>query len=168
VPAMMRNVGNARAMGASLLVEEGARWLAFTDADSMVAPDWLVAQLALQTDVVCGVVQVDDWSEHTAAVRDGYLARYVDQDGHRHVHGANLGMSTAAYVAAGGFERLVSGEDVALVDALVAAGAAVAWSAASRVRTSARRLARAPGGFSDYLRLLGESRRLAEGLPEAP
>ena len=36
-----RNVGAARAAGAKLLLERGARWLAFTDADTCVAPDWL-------------------------------------------------------------------------------------------------------------------------------
>lgn len=33
------NVGAARAAGADLAVAAGARWLAFTDADSEVAPD---------------------------------------------------------------------------------------------------------------------------------
>jgi glycosyltransferase involved in cell wall biosynthesis len=162
--ANLRNVGLARALGADLLVAQGARWLAFTDADSAVAPDWLVAQLSLCADVVCGCVEVSDWSEHPDAVRERYLARYVDADGHRHVHGANLGVATAAYQAVGGFPPLVSGEDVALVDALVASGVQVAWSAAPRVRTSARQRARAPGGFSDYLRLLGET-TLGCGLP---
>ena len=162
--ATLRNVGLARALGADLLAAQGARWLAFTDADSAVAPDWLVAQLSLRADAVCGCVEVSDWSEHAEGVRERYLARYVDADGHRHVHGANLGVATAAYQAVGGFPPLVSGEDVALVDALMASGIRVAWSAAPRVRTSARRRARAPGGFSDYLRLLGET-TLGCGLP---
>ena len=160
----LRNVGLARALGAHLLVAQGARWLAFTDADSVVAPDWLVTQLSLKADVVCGCVEVSDWSEHPDGVRERYLSRYVDADGHRHVHGANLGVATAAYQAVGGFSPLVTGEDVALVDALLASGVEVAWSAAPRVRTSARRRARAPGGFSDYLRLLGET-TLGCGLP---
>ena len=42
-----KNVGLARQRGATLALEAGARWLAFTDADSVVASDWLVAQLAL-------------------------------------------------------------------------------------------------------------------------
>lgn len=162
--ANLRNVGLARALGADLLVAQGARWLAFTDADSAVAPDWLVAQLSLCADAVCGCVEVSDWSEHAEGVRERYLSRYVDADGHRHVHGANLGVATAAYQAVGGFPPLVSGEDVALVDALMASGVHVAWSAAPRVRTSARRRARAPGGFSDYLRMLGET-TLGCGLP---
>lgn len=40
------NADTARAQGAQWAMERGARWLAFTDADSVVAPDWLSAQLA--------------------------------------------------------------------------------------------------------------------------
>ena len=40
-----RNVGIARAAGAQLALSAGARWLAFTDADSVVATNWLSAQL---------------------------------------------------------------------------------------------------------------------------
>ena len=36
-----RNVGMARHAGAEYLLARDARWLAFTDADSRVAPDWL-------------------------------------------------------------------------------------------------------------------------------
>lgn len=149
-----RNVGVARATGARTLLERGARWLAFTDADTRVAPDWLVAQLALGADAVCGTVAVDDWADWAidAPHVPGRWARgYTDRDGHRHVHGANLGVSATAYRRAGGFMPLAVHEDVALVDALVATDARIAWSAAPRVRTSARRIARAAGGFADFL-----------------
>lgn len=149
-----RNVGRARAVGARLALGAGARWLAFTDADSVVAPDWLSAQIGLGADAVCGTVTVDDWSEHDEAVRDRHLATYEDRDGHRHVHGANLGVCATAYRRAGGFPPLVCDEDVALVRALQAIGANIAWSAALRVVTSARRKWRAPGGFSATLQRL--------------
>jgi len=55
-----RNVGTARATGAAFALDAGARWLAFTDADSVVAPDWLADQLGLQSDAVCGTVAVRD------------------------------------------------------------------------------------------------------------
>jgi glycosyltransferase involved in cell wall biosynthesis len=45
VEVSARNVGVARAAGARLALACGARWLAFTDADSAVAPDWLAEQL---------------------------------------------------------------------------------------------------------------------------
>jgi len=146
-----RNVGVARCHGAAHLLAAGARWLAFTDADSMVDQRWLADQLSLQCDAVCGCVTVEDWSEHTDVVRLRYLAHYQLRDDHRHVHGANLGVSSRAYTAAGGFSGLALGEDVALVRALMANGAAIKWSALPRVVTSARKAARARGGFADFV-----------------
>lgn len=46
-----RNVGAARALAAEALLAAGARWLAFTDADSRVSTSWLLEQLALDVDV---------------------------------------------------------------------------------------------------------------------
>lgn len=151
-----RNVGAARAAGAAHLLALEARWLAFTDADSVVDPVWLAAQLALNADAVCGCVEVADWSEHPELLRRRYEARYRFADGHRHVHGANLGVAAKAYVLAGGFEPLRTGEDVALVRALCATGATIAWSAAPRVATSARLLGRAPDGFASLLQRLAQ------------
>lgn len=149
-----RNVGQARAAGADLAIERGARWLAFTDADTRVSPGWLASQLALDADAVCGSVAVDDWSPHHEQgdfLREHFARTYTDADGHRHIHGANLGVSSAAYLRAGGFPPLACSEDVALVAALEQSGARIAWSAAPRVSTSARRDARARGGFGDTL-----------------
>ena len=149
-----RNVGRARSAGADVLIAKGARWLAFTDADTRVSPDWLVRQLELDADVVCGSIGVDDWSVHGSyadALRSHFARTYTDADGHRHIHGANLGVSAEAYVRAGGFPALACSEDVALVEALQATGARIAWSAAPRVSTSARHDARARGGFGDTL-----------------
>ncbi|QQC67696.1 glycosyltransferase [Paraburkholderia ginsengisoli] len=161
-----RNVGVARATGAAAALAQKARWLAFTDADTIVAPDWLVEQLRCNADAVCGVISVGDWSGHSDAVRENFVTTYHDVDGHRHIHGANLGVSAKAYALVKGFQPLASNEDVALVKALIAAGATIAWSAAPRVTTSARLDSRAPGGFGDALRKV--SRRLATtGLPAA-
>lgn len=146
-----RNVGAARAIGAQRAIDLGARWLATTDADTVVARNWLAAQLALQSDAVCGTVSVNDWGSYGDRMRRHFEATYTDADGHRHVHGANLGVSTAAYLAAGGFRCLQSSEDVALVEALRAQGSSIAWSAAPRVVTSARRSFRAPLGFGATL-----------------
>ena len=149
-----RNVGQARAAGAEQALAAGARWLAFTDADTVVSPRWLVHQLALQADVVCGSVGVEDWSPHGADgefLRERFNATYSDREGHPHIHGANLGVAAAAYRRVGGFEALACSEDVALVRALEAAGATIAWSALPRVATSARRQTRVRGGFGDAL-----------------
>ncbi|MBP0590102.1 glycosyltransferase [Paraburkholderia sp. LEh10] len=150
-----RNVGKARAAGAAALVAQGVRWLAFTDADSRVAADWLVAQLALGAEAVCGPVIIEDWRQHDALTRDAFYRAYLNADGHRHVHGANLGVSTLAYCRAGGFPPLACSEDVALVGLLVETGARIAWSAAPRVVTSARLASRVRGGFGDTLAALG-------------
>ncbi|MFN9471214.1 glycosyltransferase [Acidovorax sp.] len=146
-----RNVGTARAVGAQAALAAGARWLAFTDADSEVAPDWISQQLRLHADAVCGTVQVRDWSAHGDAVRAHFQALYQDRDGHRHIHGANLGVTAQAYHAAGGFPPLATGEDVALVHRLQERGHLIAWTAAARVTTSARKHFRAPGGFGATL-----------------
>ena len=154
VSVKVRNVGVARAVGAEALLARGARWLAFTDADTLVSESWLVDQLAQDADAVCGSVGVEDWSPHgihADLLHAHLLETYSDHDGHRHVHGANLGVSAEAYRRAGGFQHLACSEDVALVAALEATGARIAWSAAPRVVTSARRDARAAGGFADAL-----------------
>lgn len=169
LPIDAQNVGVARAAGADWMLAAGARWLAFTDADTRVDVHWLVAQLALQADAVCGSVAVDDWTAHgrlAGALQSHFDSHYSDVDGHRHIHGANMGVSAEAYRRAGGFAPLRCSEDVALVDALERDGARIAWSALPRVWTSARAQARARGGFGDTL--LAMARGLSEALPDVP
>lgn len=146
-----RNVGKARATGAEQLLEAGARWLAFTDADTVVPPDWLVRQVQFEADAVCGTVEVDSWSEYGEAVRTHYLASYQFIENHRHIHGANLGLSADAYRRAGGFQHLTAHEDVQLVADLERTGARIVWTAINPVITSARRDCKCRGGFGDYL-----------------
>ncbi len=149
-----RNVGQARGTGVRLLVDQGARWLACTDADSQVGEDWLVAQLQQNTDMVCGTVQINDWGDIPDEVQAEYQGRYHDGDGHRHIHGANLGFSALAYIRAGGFQPLAVDEDVELVSRFQQSGASIAWTALPKVTTSARLEVRMVGGFADYLRTL--------------
>ncbi|WP_431046435.1 glycosyltransferase [Roseateles sp. L2-2] len=146
-----RNVGFARAAGAQALIEQGARWLAFTDADSVVAPNWFSRQLAFRTEAVCGVVEVDDWTRFTAEERTAYEVGYTDAEDHRHIHGANLGVSVSAYQQAGGFAQLCSHEDVDFVERLHALGMCIAWTNTVRVVTSARQDGRAPDGFAAHM-----------------
>lgn len=145
------NVGIARSIGANYLLNNGISWLACTDADTCVAPDWLVAQLDLHADAVCGSIGVRHWQVHCPQVRSHFQKIYCDRDGHRHIHGANLGISAHAYRNAGGFPPLMVGEDAALINAIIEGGAQIAWSAKPRVFTSARRHARCSSGFADYL-----------------
>ena len=164
-----RCVGAARAAGADEVLRElltapvlrrarptdlQAVWLATTDADSRVAPDWLVRQVELAdagADAVLGVVDVD-LSGLPAAASAAYRSLYgTPADGHRHVHGASLGVRASAYRAVGGFRPLALDEDVRLAADLRAAGATVVASPSVRVTTSARLDPRARGGFGDLL-----------------
>lgn len=119
-----------------------------------VPPGWLVDQLIHAhrgADAVAGMVSVTDWSEHllTTAARFRQLHHRIT--GHHHVHGANLGISARAYLAADGFPAVAVHEDVALITALKRTGHRVPHTADSPVITSARRQARAPAGFATFL-----------------
>lgn len=155
-------VGSARDAGcAALLDGAGARpgWLATTDADSRVPPDWLLAQLeawSRPADARVGAVYVEDWSEQAPGARHWFADVYdAAGDPHPHIHGANLGVRAEAYRACGGFRGLATGEDVALVAALDAGGFTMHRTRRSPVLTSGRRLARAKDGFAGRLVDLG-------------
>jgi glycosyltransferase involved in cell wall biosynthesis len=156
-----RCVGAARALGASFAIDYGARWIACTDADTIVPPNWLSAQLDLYADATCGQVAIEDWSGYPAGARERFLAAYsVDT---RHVHGANLGVSASTYRAAGGFVPLCVGEDTAFVSSVLRRQADVRWAGIPRVVTSARWENTIEGGFASSLRSLrAEGRRAAE------
>lgn len=149
-----QNVGLARAAGIEWLLSHGATWIACSDADSRVAPDWLVRQLSLKADMVCGTVQVAEWGDLGHEVQARYASAYQARDGHRHIHGANLSFSAACYRRAGGFKAIPVDEDVQLVAAFERIGARIAWSCLPQVYTSARLDCRARGGFGDYLKSL--------------
>lgn len=154
-------VGVARAAASERAMALGARWIGCTDADSVVPPDWLARQLQCGASAFCGVVAVGDWLDYPQAVREQFLQGEHAVDGHPHVHGANMGFSAVAYRQCGGFAPLTTGEDVALIQAMHGAGMQVARLASPRVMTSARRHARAPHGFSEFLRRLEQRVGLA-------
>jgi len=164
----VRNVGQARALGAARAaalcggVDPEAVWLATTDADSVVPAEWLAHHLHLRrrgADACAGTVVVDSWREHTASTRRAFHAQYQPEGrlgfGHPHVHGTNLGVSLAAYLLAGGFSPLVTGEDHALWRALVVAGRRLVATPEAPVTTSGRRHGRSPAGFAGTLGRLG-------------
>ncbi|MQG94721.1 glycosyltransferase family 2 protein [Pseudomonas sp. MN1F] len=146
------SVGMARRLGAEWMLQRGASWLACTDADSQVPVHWLLSQLACTAEVVCGTVHVARWQTwQRAALRKLYLSRYEAREGHRHIHGANLGVCARAYERVGGFQPLAAHEDVQLVRDLEADGAQIVWTARHSVATSSRIDSRAREGFGDYL-----------------
>jgi len=162
-----RNVGQARAAGIDRALgltgglELDRLWLATTDADTVVPPDWLARQLAWRdrgADAVAGTVRVTDWAEQPTSVRRRFLVRQRQLGtgaGHGHVHGANLGLAADSYCQSGGVPPVALAEDHALWAALRASGRHPVAAGDLAVTTSARRESRAPGGFSDLLRDLG-------------
>jgi glycosyltransferase involved in cell wall biosynthesis len=154
--AHYRNVGAARALGVGALMRRGAAdglWIATTDADTTVSPDWLSRQLrhaGCGASVVVGTIRVADWADRTDALAERAEAAYVRSE-HRHVHGANLSFAAPAYVRAGGFTPLSADEDLALVREFVAAQESIVWATDLPVLTSGRRVGRTTSGFAGYL-----------------
>jgi len=153
-------VGTARRAGASAALAgtgpASELWLANTDADCEVPVNWLMSMVneaRLGAHVVLGTV-VPGSGLHPAA-RAQWASRHHLRDGHPHVHGANFGIRGDAYLALGGWQPLVTGEDTDLARRATLAGhMRVSRIAAIPVVTSVRRNGRAPRGFSRYLRAL--------------
>jgi hypothetical protein len=166
VRAEARNPGLARAAGAAaalgLCAEPPARvWLSSTDADSLVPANWLARQwrwAARGWDAVVGTVRPHGGDPALAALLHRETVRYRAAGGarHPHVHGANLGVRADAYLRAGGYPPLATGEDHALVHALEASGHRVLRTRRSPVATSARLRPRASGGYGERLARLAE------------
>ncbi len=156
-------VGAARAAGVEAAADWAGEidpttvWVANTDADGTVPRTWLDDQMQLADaghELVIGVVEPTP-GDLTPAELATWRARHSVDEGHDHVHGANLGFSLAAYVMVGGFRPLPVHEDVELVSAMRAAGVTEVATGALLVTTSGRRHARAPDGFAAYLNELG-------------
>ncbi|OAI40979.1 hypothetical protein AYO38_00935 [bacterium SCGC AG-212-C10] len=73
---------------------------------------------------------------------------------HDHIHGANLGVSVAAYRFAGGFTPMACSEDRDLWQRLQAAGFCLVADPGLIVTTSARTDSRTEGGFATHMREL--------------
>lgn len=155
----VRNVGAARALGTEHALARSpdpqSLWVASTDADSIVPVDWLAYQLHAGAELVLGTVTPS--AALGPAARSVWQRHHDPADGHRHVHGANLGVRASSLVALGNWAPLATGEDVDLVERATAAGMAIRRTGAIAVRTSARIDGRAPEGFSSYLRTLGHA-----------
>lgn len=154
-------VGGVRALAAQVMLKRylgplDRCWLANTDADCCVPPNWLNDQLLLAAEdieAIAGTVDVDSFAEHDADVRERFRTRYlIYPDGsHPHVHGANLGVRADAYMRAGGWSRQATAEDHDLWKRLLREGSRRISVAQMRVLTSGRRVGRAPFGFADAL-----------------
>ena len=154
------SVGQARRAGFLALLERCMEvdlaqvWLATTDADSRVPPDWLKVQVEAHTsgvDLWAGRVKVAEQSATDMRWKDRYA---TERDP---IHGANLGFSATLYADLGGFHNLQCGEDRDLHGRAVARGFRIRYDPAATVTTSARRTGRAPTGFAGVLRAMDET-----------
>lgn len=134
-------------------------WLATTDADTVVSPDWLSSQVRWANrgvDAIAGLVQVA-WTDDTLLLRDRHelvVAAGGVGLGHDHVHGANLGIRGSRWIEVGGCAALADGEDRDLWRRLQATGARLLGVPDVDVTTSPRLHGRVPAGFSGHLRRL--------------
>ncbi len=148
------------------------RVIATTDADSVVAPDWIAAtrrEIARGADVVGGRIVAASLDRLPAAARELYLydAGYhhlaaaldalIDPDPHdpwprHHQHfGASLAVTADAYARVGGLEAVEALEDVRFYERALRAGLRVRHSPHVRVRTSTRCRGRAHVGLATQL-----------------
>lgn len=159
--------GTARALAARAALRRYSGvlercWLANTDADCELPESWLRDQIAVAArgySAVAGTVNVDSFVGHEAAVEQRFRLTYtINPDGtHPHVHGANLGVRADAYIRAGGWSDLATGEDHDLWGRLKLGGHRHLSDASLKVITSGRRLGRAPSGFAQALGAHNES-----------
>jgi hypothetical protein len=168
--------GLAMDLAAGLLLERGKPdgVILTTDSDCAPLPGWLDASLAgleAGADIVAGAIEPlpDEFPLLNEAcrlradlVRDyiyllDRLATLIDPEPHdpwpRHPFscGASLALRLGTYLGIGGLPALPSGEDKALVAAVLRQGGRVRHAVQARVATSCRTQGRARGGMADTL-----------------
>ncbi|QIN78991.1 glycosyltransferase [Rubrobacter marinus] len=170
-----RGAGRARRVGmdeaCSRLVSVGrpGGLVASTDADTVVAPDWLRAQLdaaARGARAIGGRIELRDDEDLVQGVREWRAARgrekqmellAEDTGGgtaeHWQFSGASLALTAEVYAEVGGLEPRAALEDEQLERALERCGIPIERSLAVRVMTSARTVGRAKRGLARDLAL---------------
>ena len=181
LPPAQANAGHARrlAMHAAAALAGPRGVLLSTDADSRVAPDWLLRNLAALdggADAVAGRAELapedhalitprlheDDARECAYAATLEEIACLLDPDPHdpwpRHAEhsGASICATARAFAACGGIPDVPMGEDRAFFAALRRRDAVIRHAPEVRVLVSGRTDGRAAGGMADTIR-----RRLA-------
>lgn len=168
------NVGAARRVGITVARQLTPRssadtWIACTDADSVVPPNWLTAHLGQRragAHMVLGPVQPRA-EDLPLALLNAWHANH--QPGRTpssmNIHGANMSFAATAYDVAGGFAPLAVHEDRELVNSFRRHRLEVHCVTTAQVLTSGRRVGRAPAGFSTYLRALADGTHAEETAP---
>jgi glucosyl-3-phosphoglycerate synthase len=170
-------VGRARRLGMDLACERlfavsrAGGLIASTDADSVVAGNWLAAQLVLLragAQAIGGRIELDhrearalplealerredEAGRRMRAVLDQGAARDEPIAEHHQFSGASLALTATAYRECGGLPVLGALEDEALERELSNRGIPICRSDTVRVRTSARTDGRAPRGLAHNL-----------------
>ncbi|CAA9492718.1 MAG: hypothetical protein AVDCRST_MAG25-3453 [uncultured Rubrobacteraceae bacterium] len=176
-----RGAGHARRVGmeeaCARLVSVGRRegLVASTDADTVVAPDWLRAQLdvaARGARAIGGRIElredeelpreVGEWREEQGREKHLELLATRAPDGaaeHWQFSGASLALTAATYAEVGGLEPRAALEDEYLERALERCSIPIERPLAVRVQTSARTIGRANRGLARDLALASWVRR---------
>lgn len=165
-----RRLGLAEAMRMAAGEGTDLRAVLTSDADCLVAPDWLEANLRhldAGAAAVCGwVLPIAEEHAllpplllHRAALEDRFLdlkvaleLRLTGSAGHERTPGASLAFQPEAYTAAGGFDPVPAHEDRAIILRLKALGLPVVHARDVVVRASCRLEGRAPEGMAAALR----------------
>ncbi|MGH2833543.1 MAG: glucosyl-3-phosphoglycerate synthase [Solirubrobacteraceae bacterium] len=192
--ACPEGVGRARRLGMDIAYQrlldahrqDGL--IASTDADTIVAGDWLASQLQIVregAEAIGGLIELDPAERRlldpqALTVREQHasqrLTDAIQQSGalatveHPHFSGASLALTADAYRRCGGLPVRAALEDEALAQALTLRGVAIHRTKRVRVRTSARTDGRAPRGLArDLARADWRARRTyhAEEFPLA-
>ena len=175
--ALAASAGHARRLAMTYAAELAGHdgILLTTDADTVVAPDWIernLLALAAGADLVCGRVTVDpteaalipthlhadDALECELIRLQDQLAARLDPDPadpwprHAESAGASLAVTVSAFERAGGIPAIASGEDRAFVQALARIDARIRHDPTIAVTVSGRIHGRAPGGMADAIR----------------
>lgn len=167
-----RRVGMEEAYARLLSSGQPEGLIASTDADTVVAPDWLSVQLEsasrgaraigghirLRNDV--DLPQgVSGWRAEQGRLRQRELLADVDSMGepiqaeHWQFSGASLALTAATYAEIGGLEPRAALEDEYLERALARCGVSIERPLAVKVATSARLIGRAKRGLARDLAL---------------
>lgn len=147
--------------------------VATTDADTLVAADWIAQTYRAAAGVEAVATRVILSEDETATLLAPARLLYSRERSYRHAvaeiedlidpqphdraprHasfvGAGFAVTAAAYEAAGGVPALPALEDLAFSQALMRIDARIRHSTLVRATTSARRIARAKGGFGSFL-----------------
>jgi GT2 family glycosyltransferase len=175
LPQDESHAGGARraAMNAALELSDDTTVLMSTDADSLVAADWIstnLGELSRGVDAVAGMIAFDAQTrarlrpmltcraaEWALADRHARLGTLIDPRPHdpwpTHIWawGASLAITARAYAQVGGVPCVALCEDRALAAKIEAHDLKLRHSHAPVVFTSAREAGRAPGGFADLI-----------------